>query len=321
MRRIIFITGETAQGKTTFAYRLAEFLNLPVISTDEMYLEGICTEKEYKKVFKGIKKGQNVIVEGAHTGDPEVRELILSILKPDWYYMLKIQSPNWESRVYEKWIIPELFTQEEIKDKNDYFNEYYKPCEYTYTITGDFQEPNNEVDFLGGYRYQRIEKTKRKLEAAGLDNTFWDGESILDIGCNEGQVYDILKPYISSYKGIDTQWMPLELGLAKNPKLNVMLEDLKTCEDKVGVVVALSIFHRFNDEEFDFLLKKYSKQCDFLIMEVPITKGPKSWWSSDRSEKDILEVSRKYFSNVIIGEQSNDGSLDYGTRKTYILEA
>jgi hypothetical protein len=118
---LIYITGETAQGKTTLAKKLGKHLNVPVISTDKAYNFMHAIEKsEASKLYlntihhNGIKEGfykslkfafedeKIIIFEGASLASKKERDFIENIFKPKETKLFLLQSDKWNERSIKK---------------------------------------------------------------------------------------------------------------------------------------------------------------------------------------------------------------------------
>jgi len=119
--KLIYITGETAQGKTTLANKLGQLLKAVVISTDKAYNFMHAIEKsEASKVYlntihhNGIKEGfykslkfafedeKIIIFEGASLTSKKERYFIENIFKPKTTKLFLLQSDKWNERSLKK---------------------------------------------------------------------------------------------------------------------------------------------------------------------------------------------------------------------------
>ncbi len=123
--KLIYITGETAQGKTTLANQLGDLLKAPVISTDKAYnlmraLEQTEASKVYLDTIHHNENKENfyisikfafedekiVIFEGASLASKKERDFIEAIFKPKETKLFRLQSPEWNERSIKKHGIP-----------------------------------------------------------------------------------------------------------------------------------------------------------------------------------------------------------------------
>jgi energy-coupling factor transporter ATP-binding protein EcfA2 len=119
--KIIYITGETAQGKTTLANKLGQLLKAVVISTDKAYNFMHAIEKsEASKVYlntihhNGIKEGfykslkfafedeKIIIFEGASLASKKERIFLEKIFNPTKTKLFLLQSEKWNERSLKK---------------------------------------------------------------------------------------------------------------------------------------------------------------------------------------------------------------------------
>jgi shikimate kinase len=118
---IIYITGETAQGKTTLAKKLGKHLNVPVISTDKAYNFMHAIEKSeasklylntihhnenkvnfYKSLNFAFEDEKIIIFEGASLASKSERNFIEDIFCPKETKLFLLQSPKWNERSIKK---------------------------------------------------------------------------------------------------------------------------------------------------------------------------------------------------------------------------
>jgi SAM-dependent methyltransferase len=150
----------------------------------------------------------------------------------------------------------------------------------------------------GFQKYQTPEKIALKFNAIGESSDFWQGKTVLDIGCNEGLLYPLLKECgISEYVGIDTSAEYIWQARQNFPEVEFLMVDLKTFPRYFDIGIALSTLHIFNNEEFEKILKKYSRQCNTFIFEVPVEGTASIYYT--RSEKENIDIVVKYFKRVL----------------------
>lgn len=144
--------------------------------------------------------------------------------------------------------------------------------------------------------YQTPEKIKLKFEAIKEPDSFWQGKKVLDVGCNEGLLYPLLKDKVKEYVGIETSIEYLLMAKKNFPGVRFEMVDMRNLNEKFDIIISLSTFHILDDEEFEKVVKKYSKLCKVLIMEFPV-KGSSSIYHT-RNEEHIFRVAGKYFEQV-----------------------
>jgi shikimate kinase len=142
---IIFMTGETAQGKTTLAKKIAPLIGAYLIHTDAVYgyieektgfkgMEQMIHNQEkedfYKACFHSKVSGNYkcVLVEGATLGCKREREYIKKAMVAKKVYFMKLESPYWEKRSLKKHKVkPQL-------NYIEWFDCIYEPPEKVYII-------------------------------------------------------------------------------------------------------------------------------------------------------------------------------------------
>ena len=148
--KIIYITGESAQGKSTFASRLKGFH----FELDKMYIsyklerdilydfdQGDWTTwnnypdlEEYKRryyhIIKANLKDDVLIVDSVTTAIKKERDLIEQVFEPDEVEMIIIKSRDHKKNYFEKFKeYPDILKK--FNYKNKLFSEGLEPCENT----------------------------------------------------------------------------------------------------------------------------------------------------------------------------------------------
>jgi len=152
--KIIYITGEPAQGKSTFARRLKGFhfemdkmyvlykLERDILydfdqsdwTTWNKYPDLEEYKKNYYKILKSIVPDDVLIVDSVTIARKEERDLIEDVFKPDETEMIIIRSEDHKENYLEKFFkeSPETFGSiEYFNYKNKLFSEGLEPCENT----------------------------------------------------------------------------------------------------------------------------------------------------------------------------------------------
>lgn len=152
--KIIYITGESAQGKSTFARRLKGFH----FELDKMYVayklerdilyefdQGDWTTWDnypdlekykinyYTTLRQVLPKGCTLIVDSVTTAIKKERDLIEQVFRPDEVEMIIIKSENHWKHYQEKFKNSPVNTglREKFEYKNKLFREGLEPCEKT----------------------------------------------------------------------------------------------------------------------------------------------------------------------------------------------
>lgn len=145
--------------------------------------------------------------------------------------------------------------------------------------------------------YQTPEKIRLKFEAIKEPDSFWKNKTVLDVGCNAGLLYPLLKPLVSEYVGIDTSHEYLEQAIGSFPNVRFVLGKFEKFKEEFDIIVSLSTFHIFADGDFEKVIEQCSKQCDVLILECPVirTVDKPSTIYHTRPEWKIGLIVEKYF--------------------------
>ena len=147
-------------------------------------------------------------------------------------------------------------------------------------------------------KYQTEEKIRLKFEAIKEPKSFWKDKTVLDIGCNEGLLYPLLRDSgVKKYIGIDSSEEYIDWARENFPEEEFILGDLRTFDRKIDIAVSLSTFHIFNDVEFNEILEHYSKVCKVLIFEVPVEGTAPIYYT--RSERFNMQIAGNYFKEVV----------------------
>lgn len=282
---LIYITGVTSTGKTTAADKLGKYMDVPVIHIDHIYnimgrkvgyknpAELVFPEK-WKQIdgYKDLKKDafkhlletegkdrkDTVIIEGFTLFFQEEREMVESILNPNWITMFKLK-PDFETWAkqrmkkygstphYDSWLV--------LNKRFESPNHYY-----------EIKDPDVlQVHYLA---YQKKGFTDIKWKALDLQNL--EGKTILDAGCNEGMIGKwCLENGAKSVDGIDRNWRYLEIARQNGLNTHLMdLEDVSKLGKKYDIVLCLATMHYiWNKEKF---IKEVSEMTDRFVVEIPV---------------------------------------------------
>lgn len=117
------------------------------------------------------------------------------------------------------------------------------------------------------YVYQdKVSSPEKKLKNLNYD---WTGKSVLELGCNVGKLGLLVKERgARKYKGIDWDKDVIALGIERYG-LDLEVKNVLSWEDyNYDVVIAMALFHHFEDEQLDRVLEKIIAKE--LIFEVPV---------------------------------------------------
>lgn len=96
----------------------------------------------------------------------------------------------------------------------------------------------------------------------------WAGKDVLELGCNIGKLgVMVCEKGANSYMGIDIDKKMIEIGRERY-KLRLYAGDVETYELKADVIVAMALFHHFDEEKLRRILNQMD--CNELIFEVPV---------------------------------------------------
>lgn len=286
MRKIIYICGITASGKTTIANDLSKHMDLPVLSADDVYsmiarelkidradklvipgnTKGINNFNELKeKYYRALLDGVNgdFIIEGFTLGFKSERELINKILgkhKSTFFY-LDIDFATWE-----------VFTEKKY-GKAAHYDNYLKWKNYFEQPEIFYKVHDYKTLFVHAHEYQRIGFTDEKIKRLELPNGMLKEKVVADLGCNAGWLGEhCLKAGALSVDGWDNNWMYAEMAKDKGTKVHIGELDDIIFDKQYDIIFCLSTFHYVKDKEA--LLKKISENTkEVFILEVPIPKS------------------------------------------------
>ncbi len=120
---------------------------------------------------------------------------------------------------------------------------------------------------MGVYVYQdKVSPPEKKLKDFDFD---WTGKSVLELGCNIGKLGLLVKERgARKYKGIDWDKDVIALGIERYG-LDLEVKNVLSWEDyNYDVVIAMALFHHFEDKQLDKVLEKIIAKE--LIFEVPV---------------------------------------------------
>lgn len=165
-------------------------------------------------------------------------------------------------------------------------------------------------------KYQTDEKIRLKFEAIKEEKSFWKGQTVLDIGCNEGLLLPLLEEQgIRRYAGIDTSPDYIVKARLNFPEADFRMMDLFKWNENVDIAISLSTFHILNDKDFEKAVKHYSNVCRVLIMEYPV-KGNAPIYHV-RTELETYKIVAKYFDNCVCYGVSPSPHDPTGVRKVF----
>jgi SAM-dependent methyltransferase len=167
--------------------------------------------------------------------------------------------------------------------------------------------------------YQTPERILLKFNAIKEPEEFWEGKRVLDIGCCEGMLYPLLiSSGVSEYVGIDNSPEYIWESRKNFPDAKFILTDLRDYRGYADIGIALSTLHIFDDNDFDIILKQYSRQCKILIFEVPVEGSAPIYYT--RSKEKNIEMASKYFRKIVCYGTSPSPHDIQSTRKVFKCE-
>jgi SAM-dependent methyltransferase len=145
------------------------------------------------------------------------------------------------------------------------------------------------------YIYQdNVSTPKEKMKNLKYN---WKDKSVLELGCNIGKLGVMVKEAgCDSYMGIDISQKMVEIG---KERYSLKLEggDVEDYDLKADVIVAMALFHRFDDFKLERVIKKMD--CEELIFEVPVGDKPDFEKYHCRTEEWYRDLVEKLFGEVI----------------------
>ncbi|MFZ2152096.1 MAG: class I SAM-dependent methyltransferase [Minisyncoccia bacterium] len=118
--------------------------------------------------------------------------------------------------------------------------------------------------------YQDTFPVAEKLKHLVFD---WTGLSVVEIGCNTGQLGDyVLKQGAASYRGSDMNAEWLGEGQRRYPHLNLTVGRAQDADLRADVLVALGVFHHMSD--FDVIGVLAGTTARVLLIEQPMRAEP-----------------------------------------------
>ena len=126
-------------------------------------------------------------------------------------------------------------------------------------IAGEFSQTR-------GFLWEELKKFKDLIK---------DGEKVLDLGCGNGRLLEILQDKKIEYIGVDSSRKLIEIAKEKHPNFQFLVADalsLPFLENSFDKVFSISVFHHIPSEELrlQFLkeIKRILKPKGILILTV-----------------------------------------------------
>lgn len=139
-------------------------------------------------------------------------------------------------------------------------------------------------------------------DLAFIKNLVIPGERILDLGCGNGRLLELLKEKDINYLGVDNSEKLIDIARKKYPQKRFMVADaldLPLPDNYFDKVISIAVFHHIPSKElrFEFLrqVKKVLKPEGKLILTV---------WSLNR--KRFFKYHLKYLFLKVIGKSELD---------------
>jgi len=325
-KHLIFLTGVTATGKTTFAEKASKYFEIPFISVDHVYniigtnlkyknpAELVMPKKwkefpnfstlkrlAYKRLLnKFLPKDSDVIFEGFSLFFREDRNILRSLIKPERITIFKL--------------LPSFKTWEDYRRKK--YNSDSRYCDYM-SLNSLFEKPQSYYviedynKILVKYiEYQRKGFTDKKWELMKLKKEEIKGRSVIDLGCNSGWIAsEFKKAGAKEVLGIDRNWRYLEDAKELGIDIKLMdLEDIKDIKKKYDITNCLATLHYIWNKQ-KFIKEIADMTNEMFILEVPVfqEKGLKQELRYDKffvpTEDLVIHWLKKYFNKVeVIGE-------------------
>jgi ubiquinone/menaquinone biosynthesis C-methylase UbiE len=130
----------------------------------------------------------------------------------------------------------------------------------------DYDLIAEEFSQTRGFLWEELKKFKDLVK---------DGEKILDLGCGNGRLLEILRDKKIEYIGVDSSRKLIEIAKEKHPNFQFLVADalsLPFLENSFDKVFSISVFHHIPSEELrlQFLkeIKRILKPKGILILTV-----------------------------------------------------
>jgi len=141
------------------------------------------------------------------------------------------------------------------------------------------------------YIYQDEIKLEQKLKNLPEITS----KSVLDIGCNVGELHKFVK---GDYIGYDIDKSVIEEGKKRYPRLDLRVGDIMDCITiETDLIIALALFHHLDNEKLEKAFELMD--CNELIFEVPVGTKKFSLYHV-RSKEYYTDLALKYFEDVRI---------------------
>jgi hypothetical protein len=296
MKTVYYIIAPTCSGKTTMALRLGTRMNLPVFHADTVYdllhdtyslpvpAERLFDPEEVRKLnlswgeYSSMDEAKrplyaeliktadsDFIIEGFSLSFSHDRNLVAEAVGPHRVVILRIDL------AFDKWC--ELYLKKMGKDGSHLLDAYNRIRAFFQPQEGDtvysFKDPNAlDVHYSP---YQVAGFTDKKI--AALQIPIEVGDTVNDIGCNEGQIGRwCLDNGASLVRGYDNHWRFLDK--ASQSGLQVHLSDVEADDRQpADVNLCVSVFHYFKNPQA-FIQKIRARTNRLFVLELPIYEQP-----------------------------------------------
>jgi ubiquinone/menaquinone biosynthesis C-methylase UbiE len=139
---------------------------------------------------------------------------------------------------------------------------------------------SNDFDRTRSFNWQEVKPF--------IDRFIKPGDKILDLGCGNGRMFDLLKEKRIIYTGVDNSEKLIEIAKQKfiNSGAEFLVSNvlkLPFSESSFDSIVSLAVFHHIPSEQFrqDFFqeIKRVLKNNGFLILTTwNLWQNPKAVW-------------------------------------------
>lgn len=145
--------------------------------------------------------------------------------------------------------------------------------------------------------YQDYVYLEEKLKNLEFD---WRGKSVVDVGCNVGELYEYVKQRgARSYFGLDKREAEIQEAKRRYPEAKFYVGNILDYDNLVcDVMVFLAVFHHLsNKEEIIKVLKSLS--CSELVVETPVKESQNPLDKHRKETANHLELREEEYRGLL----------------------
>lgn len=301
-KKLYFIGGLGASGKTTLANKIASELNIPTHQVDDIHrlmaqkmgisfpdlAELVMPKNWVDKSFGAFPSVREAFKQSYldYFNYLPPKKLVLEGESPYWnkeeMKILREVFPDYEMRFflvqprYERWL-KNMSSRERAGTFSPLFREQQEyidlSLEYlTYAPAGVWvieDVERTECSLTGGINYQTEEFSSPKWEVFDFPKDM-SGRTFLDISCNTGWFCKKAREAGASVTGIDISWQVLDIAQDRNPDGVFLLSKIEDFTEigKTDYILSSSAFHYYHDRER--VLEMISRATTQFVLETPV---------------------------------------------------